>query len=140
MNDNNNNPPYIELDGEPQPIQVFFSEEEANFFIQKVDFYQPVIKAMTQSCPPGDLVVLLAFLIAAIETQKPDTGPAFDEIRVFFNAIYPNILAHDAEKNPQSVDEDGCRVVVPRATPGKRGIDAFSTEPKIILSGSDWKN
>jgi hypothetical protein len=102
-----------------------------------LDFHRELIHDLMSRIPFFHTVTLFAFIQAALETQIPPAGEAFDEQREFFRSIYPTILHQNRLEHPED-NPEGVTILIP--TPSKRGevVKEFKdAEPRIILpSGS----
>lgn len=139
LKDNPHVIPLIAPDGEPAPTQINFSEAEANYLIQILSFYETVIRDVTNKIPPRELLVVLSYLLAVLETQMEHVGDAVTEMRKFFNTIYPAMLANNELQHPE--DKDSAFILlVPTAAPGKISLAPFEEKPLIIQPGSTRVN
>lgn len=127
------------------PVPVDYNAGEINYFLQSLDFYRPLLKKLIASVPPTELVVLLAFLQAALESQADGLfRGAFEDVRAFFDKLYPVILANDlemrqqdaAEKGEPYVEEEGILIVIPTPTQGVVARSPLEEEPRLITPGT----
>lgn len=140
MSDVNLPPPTIEVEGpDKQPTEICFTKEEANFFLYVVDFYRTIIQDVTTQVPPLELVFILAFLQAAIESQAPHADQAFDETRAFFRQVYPAIMSSVPPGEVQP-EEGQLLIVIPKPSPQSCAVTPMGDEPRIILPGTGSVN
>lgn len=126
---------------EEKVTEVTYSKNEANYFLHVVDFHRETIAEVLARISPLDLVVVCAFIQAAIETQIPAAGPAFDEQRQFFDAIYPSILAGNEVLHPEDkVAEGNLIIVIPSPTPDTLGVCNTVEPPLLVAPGSRMVN
>lgn len=130
---------------ETAPVPVNYSAAESQFFLQVLDFYRPAIKSLLATIPPAELVVVLAFLQAAMETQAPVFTEGFEDVRNFFQQVYPSILKHDEEQRRAAAEAEGqelpkendsLNIVIPAPANNLQGKEPQAEEPRIIMPGS----
>lgn len=122
---------------EEAPIEVVFTKEEVNYFVQAIDFFQPLIKSLFDNVTPTDLPIILAFIQSVLETQIPDLGGAFDEVRALFNQLYPMVLEDFKAKNPEEAEASKTNVIVLYSKPTQEvPAVSLSDEPRIIIPGN----
>jgi len=133
--------PEIQVPGENnEPIPVSFSKEQANYLLHVVDFYRTVIEGVVNTVPPLELVFILAFLQAAIETQAPEGATeAFNEARAFFQQVYPTLMRTVAEAEG-APEEGNLLIVVPKPSPASVAVSPAEENPRIIIPGSGLVN
>lgn len=122
------------------PLQVVFSEDEANYLLHVIGFFGPLLKEFTNRFSPGDLVAVLGFLQAALETQVPGLRGAFDDVREFFDNVYPLLLKADAKENGEVTEPQSLMLVFPQPAPGTPAVSPLEEEPRIIIAGNDRVN
>ncbi len=130
--------PLVEPTGEPAPLEVEFSENQANYLIHILAFYRPVMEDFLTKVPLTEAVACLAFLQAALDVQMENAYDAFNDTRRFFQTVYPPLLENHIQAHPD-LAEKPFLLVVPSPTPGKVAQNPFQEESKIISTGSDWK-
>lgn len=105
--DNNQIPPAPPSPDSP-PIPFVFTADQCNYLIHKVDFYRTEMQKLVDVVlnggqGPGDLIIIMAFLLSVMETQIPVLREDFEEIRTFWNQIYPAMIQLDIEQHPDDV-------------------------------------
>jgi hypothetical protein len=101
------------------------------FLLKILEAHKSAIQAITDGVPPSDVILVAAFLTAAVESQVETAGEAFDEVRVLFRQMYPELLKHAAGL---SLDRNQIAIIVPT-------VEAVVVdEQKFPTSGSKLVN
>lgn len=123
----------------PAPVEINCSSDEANYFVHIVDFYRPLLQEIVEKVPPLELLALLAFLQSALEVQMQEARGAFDEVREFFNQVYPALLHNHSKEHPEDFVGQNFVIVIP--TPGPTPVvSPFEEKPRIIMPGNGIVN
>ena len=95
---------------------------------------QATLTKLFTDCSMGDLVIILAYTLAAMESQIPGAAETFNETYAVFIAGYPNLLKQYKEANPDDRDSPtSFKFVVPDVVKPEKNPFLDETETTIVM-------
>jgi hypothetical protein len=129
-------PPGPPADNTAGPVPSSVESNEAFYFLHVLDRYREIIQQVSSNIPPLELLVVLGFLQAALEVQLPVAREAFEEVRGWFDLVYPGMLNHFRNTSGEEIPENQLLIVTPSIKGSNVLVTPAGEESKLLTPGS----